>query len=367
MCDEGTGHETDLAAALAKVAELRRSLVMDPIRAVDLKGDDEKRDRDVQASAAEMKKLRTTIAKLTTLCAKYRLHKEQYEKCREEVEKLEARLLPGECLLFRDFVAQYTANGSKMSNLQLVCLYRNVKDGPLFQFQVSNFSLTQSQDKYYVADVMDFHMKAKEDGGSGLLSKFTTVYVSGDHGTHFSDIYTIYNESRMFEKYGKVVHIVSLCSYHCYNRCDAAGVHSKKLGLQAAKEREPLELGEHYTDAVNDDGTSYTLAWNWVVINRSVDVFGVGVVLTRPLNLGVRLLREICEFSFGFEDEHGKVCHIPGIVKCREVPFSGKFIIIDLVTDRQNSWCDRCTQFYQRPVKHTEDLEKVGIMTQLWH
>ena len=165
----------NLAAALAKVAELRRSLVMDPIRAVDLKGDDEKRDRDVQASAAEMKKLRTTIAKLTTLCAKYRLHKEQYEKCREEVEKLEARLLPGVCLLFRDFVAQYTANGSKMSNLQLVCLYRNVKDGPLFQFQVSNFSLTQSQDKYYVADVMDFHMKAKEDGGSGLLSKFTTV------------------------------------------------------------------------------------------------------------------------------------------------------------------------------------------------
>jgi hypothetical protein len=159
---------------------------------------------------------------------------------------------------------------------------------------------------------MDFHMKAKEDGGSGLLSKFTTVYVSGDHGTHFSDIYTIYNESRMFEKYGKVVHIVSLCSYHCYNRCDAAGVHSKKLGLQAAKEREPLETGEHYTDAVNDDGTSYTLAWNWEVINRSVDVFGVGGLLTRPSNLGVRLLREICEFSFGFEDEHGKVCHIPG-------------------------------------------------------
>jgi len=256
---------------LAQLAALRSSL--DPNRAVDdVKGDEEKRDRDVQAVGEEMKKLRSKILKLSTLCNKYRLHKAQYEKCRDEVEKLEARLLPGECLLFRDFVAQYTADGSKMSNLQLVCLYRNVKDGPLFQFQVSNFSLTQSQDKFYVADVMDFHMKPEADGGSGLLSKYTTIYVSGDHGTHFSDIYTVYNESRMFEKYGKVVHIVSLCSYHCYNRCDAAGVHSKKLGLQAAKESEPLDTGEDYAEAVNNDGRGYTFAWDWMVINRSVDI-----------------------------------------------------------------------------------------------
>ena len=83
-----------------------------------------------------------------------------------------------------------------------------------------------------------------------------------------------------------------------------------------------------------------------------MDVFGVGVVLARPANLGVRLLRELCEFSFGFVDEHGTVCYVPGIVKCREVPFSGNFLIIDLVADRQNRWCDRCTQLHQRPVKH---------------
>ena len=66
-------------------------------------------------------------------------------------------------------------------------------------------------------------------------------------------------------------------------------IQSKLLNIK----REPVDGSldmdvDVDADAVNDDGTSYTLAWNWVVINRSVDVFGVGVVLTRPLNLGVR-------------------------------------------------------------------------------
>ena len=51
--------------------------------------------------------------------------------------------------------------------------------------------------------------------------------------------------------------------------------------------------------------------------------------------------------------------HVKGIVKCREVPGEGKFILLDLEESRQQSWCQRCTQHYQRPVEHVA-LTNVG-------
>ena len=42
---------------------------------------------------------------------------------------------------------------------------------------------------------------------------------TGDHGSHFSAVPTVYNESCMHGEYGIEPHIVSLASYHCFNRC----------------------------------------------------------------------------------------------------------------------------------------------------
>ena len=292
--------------------------------------------------------------RLEALVSKYRIHRDQFEKCRDTVLKIENELKVGECLLYRDFVSQYCANGSKMSNLQLVCVYRNVNGGALRQIQVSNFSLKESNDKFYVADVMDLHLRAD---GSNLFKNFHKITITGDHGTHFSDIGTIYNESCMHEKYGKEVHIVSLCSYHCYNRCDAAGVHSKKLALAAAKDSKPLTTSQHYTQAVIDDKRTDTVAYNFEGINRSKEVFGQNF-LHSPV-----ILRELCEFSFKFDDKDGKATRIPGIIQCRSVPFVGKYLIVDLIRTRQGSWCQRCTQWFQRPVEHksTEELCELEV------
>ena len=284
--------------------------------------------------------------KLDPLLNKYHMHEAQYAKCRQVVQKIEDDLEPGECLLYRDFVCQYCANGKKMSNLQLVCVYRNRKGGKLRQIQVSNFSLEESNDKYYVADVMDLHLR---EGGSGVLKNFKKITMTGDHGTHFSDIGTIYNESGMSEKYGKEVRIVSLCSYHCYNRCDAAGVHSKKIAKQAAKESKPLKSSRDYTLAVIGDNRTDTCAYDFTDINRSASVLG-DATLRRPLP--VVILREQCEIVYVFTGKDGTPMHTKGIIRCRPVPDEGQFVLVDLVCERQQRWCQRCTQHYQRPIEH---------------
>jgi hypothetical protein len=292
-------------------------------------------------------KLLTESRRLGPLIRKYEQHREQYAKCRPYVAKLEEDLQPGECLLFRDFVCQYCASGQKMSNLQLVCVYRNQKGEALRQIQVSNFSLGESNDKYYVADVMDLHLR---EAGSGLFEKFKKITIVGDHGTHFSDIGTIFNESGMFEKYGKEVRIISLCSYHCYNRCDAAGVHSKKIAKQRAKESKPLASSKDYTMAVIDDKRTDTCAFDCNDINRSVSVFGDSLGKPVPkVNL-----REQCEFVYEVTGADGQPMYLKGIIKCRLVPGEGRFCVVDLVKSRQDSWCQPCTQQYQRPVAHTE-------------
>lgn len=205
---------------------------------------------------------------------KFERHQEQYRVCREEVLKIQEGLVVGECVCYRDFVSQYCWDGTKMCNLQLVVLFRCPETQQLLQVKVSNFAHKETLDAHFVADVMDLHMKGKGNGGSGLFDKFHKVVIVGDHGTHFSDVQTVYNESCMFEKYRKQVHVVFLCSYHAYNRCDAAGVLSKKLAHTEGKAGNPLRSASEYADIVNNDERPDTVAYTFTEINRSKNVFG---------------------------------------------------------------------------------------------
>ena len=259
---------------------------------------------------------------LSKAMCKYEQHLKQFIHCRAEVKKIEHSLQQGECLMYRDFVSQYCCDGSKMCNLQLVVVFKDKMDVQR-QVQISNFSHCESNDAFFVQDVMDLHMKGKNNGGSGVFDKYRKITITGDHGVHFSDVQTVYNESRMFEKYGKEIHIVSLCSYHCYNRCDAAGVHSKKLAQREAKNGNPLKIAKDYTKAVLDDMRPDTIAYTFEEINRSQDVFGTELLEST----GIATLRDMCEIAFDVTYEDGQTLRKPGIIKCRAVPFDGKFTV----------------------------------------
>jgi hypothetical protein len=127
-----------------------------------------------------------------------------------------------------------------LDNLQLVILSPDKIGAPLTVQKISNFcsdKCSASCDSFFVADVMAFHLTLKSEHSSGLLSGFSKINQCGDHGPHFVSRQTVLNESRFHELYGIELENHFLCSYHAYNRCDGAGVESKRLAVQAMKAR----------------------------------------------------------------------------------------------------------------------------------
>ena len=303
--------------------------------------------------------LRGKLRDLRNDIAIYKRHEEQFQRCRKELEDLERELPVGEAVMYRDFVNQYNSGGKKIGNLQLVILFRTEEKMPLVQIKVYNYSGGLGGvicDPYFVQDVMDFHMKPVDQGGSGLLGNFSKIHISGDHGSHFSSTKTIFNESRMFERYGIKVHIISLCSYHCYNRCDAAGVLGKKLAGKAALEGKELRTSGDYAQGTMQSGSPETLAYDFEHINRSEEVWPEKIVSKKEA-IG-ETLRSMCEIDYEFlvMDEQAQILkptYITGVAKCRAVPNRGDWTVFDLREDMQSSFCQKCSNPQVRPVYHT--------------
>ncbi len=83
-----------------------------------------------QANTRRRKDLVTQQRALTKAVDLYHLHLRQYEKQRAKVQQLEAGLLPGEGMLYRE-VNDLDKTGAKVCNLQLVLVERKVLGGPL--------------------------------------------------------------------------------------------------------------------------------------------------------------------------------------------------------------------------------------------
>ena len=293
---------------------------------------------------------------------KYETHLQQLEVCRPMVIKAAAELQLGECLVYRDFVNQHNEEGKKINNLVLVVLYRKEKDGDLLVFNLSNiveFDNGGSCDAYFVADVFAFHLR---EGGSDLFNLFQTIIISGDHGPHFSSAETVFHESTFYAKYKKRIRVLNLCSYHAFNRCDAAGAAVKTLAHDKARQNLALITSSDYVFAVRDDGQRNAWSYEFVNINRSSHIFdGNGITDFLPIVNGEKLnLKEMCQLEYCFRDEHGNEAYQEGIVLARPIigmPVSAKqeFHVLDVSKDSDDrGFCQSCSNHYQRPVYHVD-------------
>jgi hypothetical protein len=92
------------------------------------------------ASTRRRKVLATEKRSLQKAVDLYHLHLRQYEKQRAKVQQLEADLVPGEGVLYRDYVNDHDENGAKVCNLQLVLVERKVPGGPVVLTNIENFA-----------------------------------------------------------------------------------------------------------------------------------------------------------------------------------------------------------------------------------
>ena len=294
---------------------------------------------------------------------KYITHLKQYECCRAVIKKIEEDLKVGECVMYRDFVAAYNCEGKKVQNLVLVVLYRDAPNGPLKTYKFNNLcddKRTRSADPAYVADVFEFyfgkHVDPQYNCDFFRRNKITRVYLSGDHGTHFSSIQTMYNESRFKEQYGVEFVLFFLCSYHAYNRCDGAGVETKRISIQSSKGRISLRSGKEIAQSLNDSNYDNSIAFDLVAISRPHDFF------PKLVKHEYMDLRRMCEVKYTFVNEHGQRSSEVGVILCRLVPFAPgvaggcKYEVYDLREDPPNgALCRPCSKEKQYPVRHSEE------------
>ena len=224
----------------------------------------------------QKKQVRLLMAVQTSLAldvSLYHLHLEQYCSARKKVKQIENNLEVGEALIYRDFVNQHSVTGGKVMNLVLSVLYRVETGGPLFATSIHNVCTdedTMSSDAAFVADVFDFHLKKKSDHNPGTFDNFHKIYLSGDHGSHFSSGDTMYNESTWFEKYKMVVECHFLCSYHAFNRCDGAGVTAKNLSIWLQRVHLGPVSASDFALAMNNSDYVNSVAYPFDYINKPV-------------------------------------------------------------------------------------------------
>ena len=300
--------------------------------------------------AAKEAELRKQIRQLQKDLTQYKLHLEQYAVCRAKLAQAERALRYNDeaCVLYRDFVNQYNELGGHVKNLIFVKITRG-EDGELVVHKINNFCSDKDSagcDAFYMADVMDFHFKTKEAGGSGMFDGITSITLGGDHGPHFACNETVFNETRVWDLYGKKLHDLFLCSYHAYNRCDGAGVNVKQSAQAASRDARGPHTAADYSRLMNTSNYPHTFSFTFAKINRGVGIF--------PKLRKMPGVKKFCEMVFTAPDGSPSE---PGVVRARRVPDEGAFTVFDLLP-RPKDWghmCKKCSDGEQRPVYHKKE------------
>ena len=326
---------------------------------------------------------RVKVARLTR-------HEEQYKQCRPIAKEIEAKMLAGDLLIYRDFVAQYNCDGGKIANLVLVLMWRENDDGVLHTFKFNNFCSNgrkgaskkeNSADAFYVADVFEFLLGQEGEAHPGLINEIRNfahaegrtprLFIVGDHGTHFVDVQTLFNESTFRRRFGFATFVFFLCSYHAFNRCDGAGVESIRLQKAATKVRQGWKEADEFAHGLNVSRYHNSAGFDFKRIKRDPTVFPAALRHKKKQEQVGWKLRQRCEVRFSwFED--GIELSDDGVILVRYIPQApprnfwsrtgeisfapgegDPFEVLDLRIDPPDGLlCEPCSRSLQRPVRH---------------
>jgi hypothetical protein len=346
--DDGPTHEIHLksikqekADNQTKLATITRNISAISLRAGEMDNQKKQELQELIEQAVDLEQKGIDILArqrfLQGKVAEYERHLDQFNACRPYMQQLEENLQPGECIVYRDFVNQYSDEGH-VSNLVFVVLWRDNTSGLLKVRKIHNFCtnpLYSSCSADYVATVFDWHLSGK----SREFDNFNKIYLSGDHGAHFSSAPTMYHESMIQKKYGKELELVFLCSYHAFNRCDRAGLEPKLLAAAKKLLNSGPTTAPQFAELINTSHDAESVAYAFPVMNHPV--------CTLKWEPSI-FLSELCEVRFWVE--------FPGVLSARKVVGTGRWTNIDIVQRKlQDLMCPACEKVTQKktdmPVK----------------
>jgi hypothetical protein len=295
------------------------------------------------------------ITNLRTKNRLYRVHLDQLRECRAAVQKAEKELKPGTAMIIRDFVNHHDHGGKHVKCLHWVLTWRDEEDGTLRRLKLRHYCSdvgTQSCDSYFQADVTDFHLAVDKSSCPGLMERFHTLIFVGDHGPHFSCHETMHNESTILRRYGKIIKLMFLTSYHAYSRADGSGAEDS-TGLRrdfiAGMPRHGATAMKNMT---NDSNDQCSWAYEFPVINRSMGLFPAARDFQATDK--AKWIRKWTEVTFHHPDN---LEVYDGIMQYRLVTGVGPWRWTDLVAASRgptDTMCDSCSTKAEKIVYHLQ-------------
>ena len=145
-----------------------------------------------QPDLLESLQLLKELRELEMKVQKYEKHLKQLGIQRNFVKSIEVECMTDHTkgVLYRDFISWYGPDGSKIRVLVFVLLRKGV---PMYLFNV-NWGKEAGNDTNFWRDGIE-HLARN----TSILDDLETLYISGDHGPHFSSRRCFYYESTLFE------------------------------------------------------------------------------------------------------------------------------------------------------------------------
>ena len=144
---------------------------------------------------------------------------------------------------------------------------------------------------------------------------------------------------------------VFLCSYHAYNRCDAAGVVPKRLAAHEKRQSKGPVGAAAYAELVNSSSYGNHVAFSFPAINRGADVF--------PVDLAkLPHARQCCDVLYHRTRADGVAVREEGVVWFRMVTdVDVQYQLHDLLPREGKYMCAQCSDTAQEPLFHAEVSE----------
>ena len=308
----------------------------------------------VTAGLPVPKELQQRCTKLRKALRIYRVHIRQLTTARAEAKQAEDDLLPGTCMVIRDFVNHHDHSGKHVKCLHWVLMWRDKIGEPIKRLKLRHYCSnmgSMNTDSYYQADITDFHLNEENPHCPLLFKDFHTIIFVGDHGPHFSSHETMHNESTLLRRFGKTLILMFLASYHAYSRADASGAEDSSGLRRDLRAGLPRVGAIAMKDMTNNSNDNRSWAYEFPAINRNTTVFPAAKHFQAKDR--AKWIKKWCEVKFTHPDN---TAQYDGILQYRLVTGEGPWQWTDLIAAKRTdaeAMCDKCSTISDAVVLHT--------------